>query len=85
MRVRLPLAISACLLLQAQPAADDVFARRLTAFHRHYGPLFLDFFGCPEGAKVIEECKPKLGRLNYQEYKAARKAAIELFQLEEKR
>ena len=79
----------ALLLLCAAARSDTPFEKdfgaRLWALHRHYGPLFLKFFGCPKEAAVIDDCHPQLGVIDYAEYGKARKAAMDLFDLQERK
>jgi len=68
-------------LLPLSFAQDDSFSDRLMLFHKHYSVFFRTYLGCPKDALLIDQCDPKLGRIDYLEYHAARREAARLFEL----
>ena len=72
-------------LLLCCSGSESDLGPRLARFHAHYNPFSRHFLGCPPAAREMDECDPRNGWIDYQEYSKARKAAMELFELEEKK
>lgn len=76
--------IVACLglPLPASPEPDQQeFYRRIEAFDRHYQAFVNRLCYWPESTK----CRPDLGHTDNHEFLEARKAAMKLFELQEKK
>lgn len=79
-------------LASAQTFAPE-FHEKLVKFHKHYDKFLRTYMGCPavnredaikEGLKFVE-CDRALGGYDQKEFQGARLAAMDLFELEEKK
>lgn len=65
-------------------AAADDFPEKVVRFHDHWNRFFRAYLGCPKGATDAQQCNPKLGTFDYDEFNKAAKEARALFSLEPK-
>lgn len=72
--------LAAVLLLAAANAQIDFYVR-LEKFDKHYQLFMNELCHWPQS----EKCDPGLGSINYREFKEARRAAIKLFDLQERK
>jgi hypothetical protein len=68
------------LLAASSVRTVEDFNSRLANFHLHYNTFMRTLYGCPPGAREVEECNPKLGRFDSKEWNKTRQAARKLFE-----
>ena len=79
MRVNLALLFIVAALICG--AADELRSK-IVNFDPHHVRWIREYYGCPaEGEVTQEDCKPHLGKMDWPEYKKARKGAAELYGL----
>lgn len=62
--------------------ATDEIGTKVANFDPHHVRWIREYYGCPgEGEIDPADCKPHLGKMNWAEYKKARKGAAELYGL----
>jgi hypothetical protein len=66
------------------PLNIDEQVEQAFAFHEPWNKYFRALLGCPDGAVDAAECKPHMGKTEYEAWAKAREAAKDLFQLREK-
>lgn len=63
----------------------DEMREKILRFEKHWNPFCREFFGCPEtGMTTVESCI-NTQRVDYEQYFKAKKAAMKLFDLVEKK
>lgn len=66
------------------PTSYELY-NKVLKFENSWNIFIRDLYGCPrDGETSPETCKPQQGNINYDEWAKARKAAKELFELEDK-
>jgi hypothetical protein len=61
------LVLAGCAARPPRPPAVPVTPELLVRFHQHYQVFFRAYFGCPEWATEIKDCKPVRGVLDAKE------------------
>jgi hypothetical protein len=85
MRVYLPVVCLLFVYIFPLSSADE-FRARIVAFDPHHVRWIREYYGCPGDGEIVEaDCKAHLGKMNWPEYRKARKAAAELYDLVERK
>jgi hypothetical protein len=76
--------LALCLLwVYISPASStDEFRSKIVNFDPHHVRWIREYYGCPGDGEITQaDCKPHLGKMDWPEYRKARKAAAELYGL----
>lgn len=69
-------------LVSLSTGADDLTSR-IVGFNRHWVQFCVRYWGC-ESAQA-KDCRDERQQIDYSEFQSSRKAAMDLFNLEEKK